>query len=69
MSKKIKPRSFDEVLSQLRTHEFDVREVAGVANAPAANLVMVTKYDCAALLGRASTGNGVVLVHKPGVLL
>ena len=30
---------------------------------------MVSKYDCAALLGRASTGNGVVLVHKPGVLL
>lgn len=69
MSKKIKPRSFDEVLSQLRTHQFDVREVAGVANAPDANRVMVSKYDCAALLGRASTGNGVVLVHKPGVLL
>lgn len=69
MSKKIKPRSFDEVLKQLRTHEFDVREVAGVANARDANRVMVSKYDCAALLGRASTGNGVVLVHKPGVLL
>ncbi|MGC2162731.1 MAG: hypothetical protein WA634_12530 [Silvibacterium sp.] len=64
MPKKIKPRSFDEVLSQLRSHQFDVREVAGVANR-----VQVSKYDCAAVLARSKEGNGVVLAEKPGVLL
>ncbi len=69
MPKKIKPRNFEEVLSQLRGLQFDVREAAPVANAGVGNAVLVSKYDCAAILGRTPTGNGVVLVHKPGVLL
>ena len=69
MPKKSKPLSFDEVLSQLRSHQFDVRDTAPVANAGVANRVLVSKYGCAAILGRTPTGNGAVLVHKPGVLL
>jgi hypothetical protein len=69
MPKKSKPPSFDEVLAQLRSRQFDVRDAAPVANASVANRVLVSKYDCAAILGRTQTGNGVVLVHKPGVLL
>ncbi len=63
MPKKVKPRSFDEILSQLRTLQFDVRETPGVANH-----VVVSKYGCAAILGRAKDGSGVLL-HKPGILL
>jgi hypothetical protein len=63
MPKKIKPRTFDEAVSQLRTLQFDVREVPNVANR-----VMVSKYDCAAIIGRDPKG-GIVLVHKPGILL
>jgi len=64
MPKKIKPRNFEEVLSQLRSLQFDVREAAPVANG-----VIVSKYGCGAVLGRDPNGNGVVLIQKPGVLL
>lgn len=63
MPKKIKPRSFDEAVSQLRSLQFDVREVPGVANR-----VRVSKYDCAAELTRDAKG-GVALAHKPGILM
>jgi hypothetical protein len=69
MPKKIKPRSFDEVLSQLQSLQFDVREVAGVANRDPTPQVRVSKYYCAAVLAPAKEGNGVVLIHKPGILL
>jgi hypothetical protein len=68
MPKKIKPRTFDETVSQLRSLEFDVQESPQVANQPLANRVRVSKYGCAADLGRDASG-GVVLVHKPGTLL
>lgn len=63
MPRKIKPRTFDESVSQLRSLHFDVKEVPGVANR-----VRVSKYDCAAVLGRDPKG-GVALIEKPGVLL
>jgi len=63
MPKKVKPRSFDEILSQLRSLQFDVRETPGVANR-----VIVSKYGCAAALGRGNNGSAVLL-HKPGILL
>lgn len=63
MPKKIKTRTLDEVISQLRVLGFDVREVPGVANR-----VRVSKYDCAAVLGRGADG-GAVLIEKPGILL
>jgi hypothetical protein len=68
MPKKKKPLSFEEAVSQLRSLQFDVREVAKVANQAPANRVRVSKYDCAAELGRDDKG-GIVLTHKPGILL
>ncbi|MFZ0662064.1 MAG: hypothetical protein WAM66_05180 [Acidobacteriaceae bacterium] len=68
MPKKIKPLSFDETVSQLRSHRFDVQEVPQVANQALANHVRVSKYDCAAVLGRDGKG-GVVMAHKPGIVL
>jgi hypothetical protein len=63
MPKKIKPRSYDEALSQLKSLQFDVREVAGVAGR-----VQVSKHGCAAIIGRDPKA-GVVMYHKPGILL
>src|ERR1700744_4418871 len=63
MPKKVKPRSYDEVLTQLRTLKFDVREVPGVANQ-----VQVAKYGAAAVLTRAKDGGGVAFVTKPGLV-
>ena len=63
MPRKIKPRTFDEAVSQLRSHQFDVREVSGVANR-----VRVSKYDCAAIIGRDPNGH-ITLVQRPGILL
>ena len=67
MPKKKKPLSFEEAVSQLRSLQFDVREVAQVANQAPANRVRVSKYGCAAELGRDD--KGVVLTHKPGIVL
>ena len=64
MPKKVKPRTYDEVLTQLRSLKFDVQEVPGVANQ-----VRVSKYGAAAVIARAKEGNGVALVTKPGVVL
>ncbi|HEX5236364.1 MAG TPA: hypothetical protein VFW25_13660 [Silvibacterium sp.] len=63
MPKKAKPRTYDELLSQLRQLQFDVRGVPSVANQ-----VMVSRYGCGAILGRDSKG-AVAIIHKPGVLL
>ena len=64
MPKKIKPRTFDEALSQLRSLQFDVQETGGVANG-----VRVSKHGCAAVIGRAQDGKGIVLIHKPGIVM
>jgi hypothetical protein len=68
MPRKIKPRTFDETLSRLRSLNFDVREVPGDANQILTQQIKVSKYDCAAVLGRDPKG-GVTLVEKPGILL
>lgn len=68
MPRKIKPRTFEEAVSQLRSLQFDVRDVPGVAKPGLANRARVSKYDCAAIIGRDASG-GVTLVEKPGVLL
>jgi hypothetical protein len=60
---KVKPRSLDEIISQLRSLKFDVREVPGVANQ-----VQVSKYGAAAVLARSKDGSGVAMVTKPGLL-
>ena len=63
MPRKIKPLTFDEILSKLRSLQFDVREVPGVANR-----FQVSKYGCAAMLAPAKDGKGAALVTRPGVL-
>jgi hypothetical protein len=63
MPKKIKPRTFDEAIGQLRTLQFDVGETPGVANR-----ITVSKHGCAAVIARDPKG-GVALVEKPGILL
>jgi hypothetical protein len=72
MIKKARPRTFDEIVSRLRSLSFDVRETP--EGASRATSVLVTKHGCGAVLGRVRDGkgldgNGVVMVHKPGVLL
>jgi hypothetical protein len=62
--KKVKPLTFDEVLNQLRSLHFDVREVPGVANQ-----LRVEKHGVAAIIGRAKDGKGVALVAKPGIVI
>jgi hypothetical protein len=63
MPRKTKQPTFDEILNQLRSLKFDVRETPGVANR-----VQVSKYGCAAVLTRSKDGKGVVLATKPGLL-
>jgi len=62
MPKKTKPRTYDEVLNQLKSLQFDVREIPGVAGR-----VQVSKHGCAAIIGRGP--KGVVMYHKPGLLM
>ncbi len=63
MPKKMKPRSYDEALNQLKSLQFDVHEAPGVAGR-----VRVSKYGCAAIIGRGPRG-GVAMFHKPGILM
>jgi hypothetical protein len=64
MPKKVKPRTYDEILSQLRSLQFDVHDVPGVANQ-----VQVSKHGAAAVITRAKDSTGVALVAKPGLVL
>jgi hypothetical protein len=64
MPRKPKQLTFDEILSSLRGSQFDVREVPGVAGQ-----FRVQKYDCAAIIVRASDGNGVAFIARPGFVL
>jgi hypothetical protein len=61
MLKKIKPRTFDEILTELRKHQFDVREVPGVANQ-----FEVAKHGAAAVLAKLPNGPGAAFITKPG---
>jgi hypothetical protein len=64
MPKKVKPRTYDEALSQLRSLQFDVHDVPGVANQ-----VQVSKHGAAAVITKSKSGEGVALVTKPGIVL
>jgi len=63
MAKKSKQKTFDDALTYLHAHFFDVQQVAGVANR-----VQVRKYGCGAVIGRAPNG-GTVFITGPGCLL
>lgn len=64
MSKKIKPRTFEEILADLRSHQFDVAPVAGVARE-----VRVSKSGCAAVLAPGPRDVGATLIAKPGFVV
>lgn len=64
MPRKTKQLTFDEILTNLRSLQFDVREAPGVAGQ-----YRVEKYGCAAVITRASDGNGVAFVARPGFVL
>ena len=61
--KKHKPRSFDQIVSELRSHKFDVSDTAGVANQ-----LRVEKSGVAALIARDDKGQPL-LTGQPGVVL
>jgi hypothetical protein len=61
--KKYKPRSFDEIVSDLKNHQFDVKNVSGVANQ-----LRVEKNGVAAILTKDEKGQPV-LTGQPGVVL
>jgi hypothetical protein len=56
--------NFDQVLDQLRSVQFDVREEPGVAGG-----FRVSKYGCAAIIGRTKDGKGTAVLRKAGVVL
>ncbi|QNI31775.1 hypothetical protein H7849_22460 [Alloacidobacterium dinghuense] len=64
MPKKTKQLTLDEMVSSLRSSQFDVQQVAGVAGQ-----YRVQKHGCAAVIARASDGNGVAFVTRPGFVL
>src|SRR5580692_8562272 len=64
MPRKTKQLTFDEILTNLRGSQFDVREVPGVAGQ-----YRVEKHGCAAVITRAPDGNGVAFVARPGFVL
>jgi len=61
MIRKPRKRSFDEVLSQLRTLKFDVQNVAGDANQQ-----RVAKNGCAIVLEKAQNAAGFRMAVRPG---
>ena len=63
MPRKAKPLTFDQIVTNLRSHQFDVREVPG-----AAGHLRVEKNGVAAFLARGADGQPV-LSGQPGVVL
>jgi hypothetical protein len=64
MPRKIKQPTFDDILASLRNAQFDVQPVAGVAGQ-----YRVQKHGCAAVLTKASAGDGAAFVARPGFVL
>lgn len=63
MPKAPKQRTYSEVLEGLRSLQFDVRDVPGVANQ-----VRVSKYGCAAVITPGGKESAVAYAVRPGVL-
>jgi hypothetical protein len=64
MPKKTKQLTLDEILANLRSSQFDVQPVPGVAGQ-----YRVQKHGCGAVVTRASDGNGVTFIARPGFVL
>jgi hypothetical protein len=63
MLKKPRPRTYDEVLSELRNRHFDVLDVAGVANRK-----RIAKNGCALELEPANNAAGFRMAVCPGLV-
>ncbi len=77
MAKKTLVRSFDEIVTTLGNHRFDVAPASSVAkNAPgtalarsgATNAMRISKYGCAAEIA-PDPGQGARLISHPGFVL
>jgi len=64
MAIKVKRPTFDQILSDLRAHSFDVRDLPGVANE-----VLVEKNGVGAVLKKSPDGKKAFLTANPGFLL
>jgi hypothetical protein len=60
----VKRPTFDQILSDLRSHQFDVKDLPGVAGE-----MLVTKNNVGAVLKKAASGKGAALTANPGYLL
>jgi hypothetical protein len=67
MAKKLQPRTFDEALTTLAGHQFDVSAALEGSRA-AAKSFTVRKYGCAAEIAAAPDGSTMMLA-RPGWLL
>jgi hypothetical protein len=63
MAKNTTKRSYEDVLSFLREHQFDVLEAPGVSNR-----VFLKKYSCSAAIEKTDD-DGVRVFAKPGYLI
>jgi hypothetical protein len=61
---KVKHPTFDQIVSDLRSHQFDVRNLSGVANE-----VLVEKNGVGAILKKSADGKTASLTANPGFLL
>ena len=78
MRTKVQFISFEEIISSLRSLEFDVEELPRVANQAAGECILVKKYGAGAILGRqtkldkskkALPQHAAVWIHHPGFLV
>jgi hypothetical protein len=63
MAKKIKPRTYEEAVSWLRDHGFDILEAPGTQNR-----VFIKKHNCSAAIEKTAE-DGVRVFAKPGYLI
>src|SRR5215471_6677465 len=63
MAKQPKPRTYEDALSWLREHGFDILEAPGTQNR-----VFLKKYNCSAAIEKTAE-DGVRLFAKPGYLI
>jgi hypothetical protein len=63
MAKTIAPRTFDEAVNWLRSHDFELLEAPGTANR-----IFLKKYKCSAAIEKTQSG-GVKIFAYPGNLI
>ena len=64
MLKKPRPRSWDDILTELHRLQFDLQPVAG-----AATQQRIAKYGCAIVLEKADNPAGLRMAVRPGVVI